>query len=108
MLTLSRKINDLVNLIKQISLDAVDSSKPIDLKYGTVTSTSPLRIQVDLKLVLGAVHLIVPRELTNYSVNVEIAGSDTPVVIKNALKINDKVALLRETGGKQYYVLGRV
>ena len=111
---------------------------PIDseLMQGTVISTSPLKIQAsnDSKLVITATSAIVPKYLTNYSVEcsfgygggggmtISTKGAGDPrhtheiepftlsctANFYNALKVGDKVHLLALQSGKKYFVLDRV
>lgn len=120
----------LVDVMKRASMDAVANSQPCDLRFGTVTCASPLKIRVTNQLILPESLLTVPQHLTNYSVEVDVdwmtelveGGKDEdafeehahPVTgkkklkIYNALKVGDKVALLRKQGGQSYYVLDRM
>lgn len=59
--------NDLLKVIKQAAVNAVNASKPVNIVFGTVISTSPLQIQIEQKLTLGKEQLIVAKHLTNYS-----------------------------------------
>lgn len=116
----------LVDVMKRASMDAVANSQPCDLRFGTVTSASPLKIRVTSQLILPESLLTVPQHLTDYSVEVDVnwmtelitdgtvAEHAHPVLgkktikIYNALKVGDKVALLRKQGGQSYYVLDRM
>ena len=76
----------LVELIKQISSDAIKASKPVEVVTGSVLSISPFKVKIDQKLILSEVHLTGDYIASNYS-------------------IGDKVTMLREQGGKKYHVL---
>ena len=80
----------IIPIIKQAAIDAVNSTQPVQVLFGTVTSVSSLKVQVTPKLVLGKGNLVV-------------AGS-----IKNNLKKGDSVILLRVQGGIKYLVLDKV
>jgi hypothetical protein len=120
----------LIDVIKRASLDAMNNAQMCDLRFGTVTSTSPLKVQVTNRFTIPESLLIVPKHLTDYKVDVEIdwstetksGGSDysafashnhavtgtKTMTVKNALKVGDKVALLRKTGGQSYFILDRI
>lgn len=106
----------LIDIMKQASVGAMEASKPCDLRYGTVTSTNPLKVQVTNQFVLTAAMLIVPQHLTNYTIDVSAnfelpapsSGSTHKLTIKNALHKGDKVALLRQTGGQRYFILDKI
>ena len=96
-----------------------------------VISTEPLRVQAvnDEKLVLSAVSLVVPRRLTDYTVEATVGWSTEQaaggsgdaafaphshavagrkaVLVHNALAVGDVVYLLPYHNGKKYYVLDR-
>lgn len=120
----------LIEIIKRASMDAMDNAQMCDLRYGTVVSTSPLRVKITGLLTLPESLLIVPQHLTDYSVGVTVnwttesksGGSgessfsshshgisgDKSITIHNALKTGDKVALLRKQGGQSYFILDRI
>lgn len=104
-----------------------------ELLQGTVTSTSPLKIQItnDSKLTIGAAITVVPRHLTDYSTTADITwGEKTSLsddtrtsdgdklkkfsiygaglTVHNALKVGETVHILALQNGKKYYVLDRV
>ena len=114
----------LVDVMKRASMDAVATSQPCDLRFGTVASASPLSVRVSAQMVLPASLLVVPQHLTDYTVDAEveweterdrgnqphtheIVGTQK-LKIKNGLKEGDKVALLRKQGGQTYYILDRI
>lgn len=89
----------LVKAIKNIAMDAVDNSTPMDLKFGIVVEDDskeepkdPFKIKVSHNLHLPYNALIIPRRITE----------------DGGLQLNDKVALLRQQGGNSYYVLDRL
>lgn len=111
--------------IKLAAKQLMDDGQQCDLRFGTVVSVSPLKVQITNLLTLPQSVLIVPEHLTNYKVNVtldwktseydsdddihnhDISGTKT-MTINNALKVGDKVALIRKTGGQSYYILDRI
>ena len=46
---MSLDINELVKAVKRAAVEAVRAEAPVAVCYGTVTSTSPLKIMVDQK-----------------------------------------------------------
>lgn len=125
----------LIEIMKRSALDAMESGKPCDLRYGTVISTSPLKIKVSSQFIIPEALLIVPEHLTDYEVDVSIApeygwvtqeragGGDMAafashdhdihisrkkIKIHGALKVDDKVVLIRQAGGEYYLVLDRL
>lgn len=101
--------NELVRLIKQASNDVYESRTPMNITYGTVTSVSPLEVRVDTKLVLQEVHLEVVKSLSDYTIEMSVNGGAVQTyTVYNALKINDKIAMLRFEGGRRFLVVDRV
>lgn len=119
----------LVEIMKRAAIDAYDNQQPTDLRVGTVVSVKPLRVQVTNQLIIPESLLIVPENLTDYSVEVTIdwdtenksGGSGDSsyashshdligkkkMTVHNALKVGDKVALIRKHGGQSYFILDR-
>lgn len=96
--------NDLLELIKKIALKAVNAEKPSDFCFGKVVSTSPLKISIDQKLTLTAAQLVLTRNVTDFTTKL----NDSEVTIQNALKLGEKVVLLRQKGGQKFLILDRV
>ena len=103
----------LTEIMKRAAMDAVTNAKLTDLRYGEVKSVNPLKVQISNQFTLPASMLIVPQHLTDYNVEVEVnwtpevSGTKT-MKIKNALKVGDKVALIRQFGGQSYLILDRI
>ena len=95
----------LIDIIKRASIDAEESSTPVDIKYGTVTQVSPeLCVRITPVFILPSELLVVPEYLTDHNVTL----GDFVFPFYNALKVGDKVALIRERGGSKYFILDRV
>lgn len=135
----------ILQIVKQASLDAMNNAQICDIRYGKVTSTSPLRVQITSQFVIPASLLVVPQHLTTYELECTLSQSsesisgeteksedlkdeDEPfsehthkfsmttsggeskqtITVHNALKVGDKVALLRQQGGQSYFILDRI
>lgn len=83
-------MTDFLKLIKRVAIAAVNSQKLTDIVYGTVVSTSPLKVQIDQKLILEEVHLKL-----------------TSVVKDYGLIQGDKVTMIRAHGGQQYVIMDK-
>ena len=112
---------DLYNSIKAAAMKAVDASQPCDFLYGKVTSISPLKILVEQKMTLGSAQLVLTRNVTDYSVNINVDWNTEDanehdhkvmgvkkITIHNALQIGDIVVLLKKKGGQKYLILDKV
>ena len=64
----------LIEIIKQASMDAMDNAQMCDLRYGTVASVNPLKVQVTNVFTIPKALLIVPKHLTDYEVTMLIDG----------------------------------
>lgn len=98
----------LIEIIKRASLDVMHNAQLCDLRYGTVVSTSPLKVQITNLMTIPSSLLVVPKHLTDYNVEITIDDEDKEITIKNGLKIGDKVALLRKSGGQSYFILDKI
>ena len=113
----------IINIIKQAAQDVVNNSQMCDLRFGKVVSVSPLKVQVTHQFTIPEKLLIVPEHLTTYQVDVTMlweteesedhkhqieSNKSKKLIIHNELKVGDKVALLRATGGQTYYILDRI
>lgn len=122
--------HNVTGIIQQAAKEAVYKTAPCEIRYGTVLSTSPLQIQIEQKLTLGAKQLILSRNVTDYTVMMAVdhktedkaGGSNESAfalhnhdykgakafLAHNALKIGEKVILLRVQGGHKFVVLDRL
>jgi len=87
---LLRDMTDILNLIKRVAIDAVNSQKLTNIVYGTVVSTSPLKVQIDQKLILEEAHVKVTRAVKDYG-----------------LTQGDIVTMIRAHGGQQYLIIDK-
>lgn len=121
---------DMVSLVKEAAVQAVDAGKPVHLLFGQVISASPLKIQVDQKSIYTEKMLVLARDVTDYEVDIEVkhltekraGGSGAAayeshdheykgrkkIKIYNALIVGDWVVLGRIQGGKRFVVLDRI
>lgn len=133
---MSLDINELVKLVKLAAVEAVQADAPMSVCYGTVTSTSPLKIMVDQKKTLTDTQLILTDNVRDYAVEMSTmvgtgeaphytedesgGGGDAAFAahkhryqgrkkwkVHNALRSGEKVILLRCDGGQKYIVLDR-
>lgn len=99
---------NMVELVKQAALEAIQAAKPVNLIFGMVAVTKPLEIHVDQKTILYSDSLVLTRNATNHSLLVTVGGTNQTVLIHNALKAGDRVLLARVQGGRKYVVLDRL
>ena len=58
--------------VKRAALEAVMSSKPFALAFGTVISTAPLKVQIDQKFILTEAQLILTSAVKDYTVEMTV------------------------------------
>lgn len=115
-------MGNLVEVIKQAALEAVETHKPVNILFGTVTSTEPLEISAEQKIILDADSLILPRVLSDFTVEMSVEHSTEEAgeplhaheyigrksyTVHNSLKTGENLLLLRIQGGQRFVVLGR-
>ena len=126
--------NELVALLKKAALDAVEASKPVNVYFGEVLSASPLKINVEQKMILGEKQLILSRNVTDYKTKISggniqnyyDTGSTTEsgtapvspshvhavgkieVTVHNGLVVGDEVTLIRQQEAQKFIVLDRI
>ncbi len=122
--------NGILNAIKQSSLEAVENSKPANIVIGKVVSVAPLLINVEQKLTLSSLQLILTRSVTDFDVDVSMSWDSENtgggsgdyafsshshgVVGRKALRVHfglvvgDEVVLMRVQGGQKYVVLDKI
>ena len=96
--------NDLLELIKKISVKAIEAGKPADFCFGKVTSASPLKISIEQKITLDDAQLVLTRNVTEFTTKID--GYER--TIDNKLEPGEEVVLLRQKGGQKFLVLDRV
>ena len=100
---------DIIEVIKQAALNAVETSQPCKFVFGTVLVANPLKIKVQDKLILPADHLTLTRNVTKFSTKAKLGNdSEKTITIDNSLKYGDKVVLIKNKGANGYLVLDRV
>lgn len=129
--------DDFVKLIKKVAVDAVKASKPANIVFGKIISTSPLKIKVDQKLILTSAQLVLSRNVTDYEIEMEPSLNEAPhyhltenasggsnydsfashnhkyqgrkkFLVYNALKTGEEVILMQASGGQKYIVIDRI
>lgn len=107
----------MINIIKEASMGAMGASNPVNITFGEVLNAEDLKIKIDQKLILPKEFFIIPESLARYETDLTHShscpdGSTSTslfkIVIREGLKIGDKVLLLRVQGGQQYVILDKV
>ena len=122
--------NELVETLKRAAMNAVESTKPVNVCFGEVVGVSPLKINVEQKMILGKKQLILTRNVTDFSTMVTVDWSTEnksggtgegsfashshkitgkkKITVHNGLAVGDDVILVRQQGGQKFIVLDRI
>lgn len=114
----------------KIALDAMNNSMPSAILFGTVVSTSPLKINIEQKMTLESSDLVLTSLVSNFNVDMSMehrtentsgGSGDASFESHNheykgkkqftvhlGLNKGEKVILLRVQGGQKFIVLDRV
>lgn len=103
---------DLIDVLNMISQNNQAAQKPADIAFGTVTSISPISIQVDGSMQsIPAAAIILTSAVVERIVDVDGVSEDMPhltVKVTEGLSAGDKVVMLRVSKGNRYIVLSKV
>lgn len=62
----------MIETVKKVAVNAVESTNPVNVLYGIVTRDSPLEIQVHQKLTLTSEFLILGRNVTDHEIEMTV------------------------------------
>lgn len=126
--------NELVETLKRAAVEAIEAKKPVNVYFGEVISASPLKINVEQKMILGEKQLILSRNVTDFKTKITGGNiqdyyyvgaapnvSTVPVspshkhaigkieiTVHNGLAVGDEVILLRQQEGQKFIVWDRI
>ena len=122
-------MSNFVEVIKMISNEATAAGMPVALMFGTVTSASPLTINIEQRLNLTSEFLILTNSVKDHDVEMTIDHETAEAILSasgvdlththkytgkkkytvhNALKVGESVVLLRMQSGQKFLVLDRL
>lgn len=125
--------NELVDTLKRAAVEAVEAKKPVNVYFGEVVSASPLKINVEQKMILGEKQLILARNVTDFKTKItagniknyyytgDVNSGTAPVspshvhavgtievTVHNGLAVGDKVIIIRQQKGQKFIVVDRI
>ena len=125
--------NELVDTLKRAAVEAVEAKKPVNVYFGEVVSASPLKINVEQKMILGEKQLILARNVTDFKTKItagniknyyytgDVNSGTAPVspshvhavgtievTVHNGLAVGDQVIVLRQQEGQKFIVVDRI
>ncbi|MDP4152589.1 MAG: DUF2577 domain-containing protein [Bacillota bacterium] len=98
----------MVQLIKKAAVEAVDNSMPAGVFFGEVTSTAPLKINVEQKMTLTENNLVLTSMVSDFDVKMTVNQIEEAYSVRLGLSVGEKVILIRSQGGQKFIVLDRV
>ena len=101
---MTNEARKLIEMIKEIASDTIESNKLSDVFYGTVINILPLSIKINEKLTLPESVLVLHSSVKE---KIIIIG-EVDYTINSGLQINDKVMLLRTQNGQQFIIIDKV
>lgn len=121
--------SQLVDTIKQIALESVGATEPLEVIIGEVVGVDPLEIKIDPKIILQEGNIVLTKNTSEWTMEMsvdhitenrsggggyaEFASHNheykgrKKYLVHNQLIMGDKVILLKETGGQRYIALDR-
>ena len=93
--------DDFLKMVKKAAVDAVNASKPANMVFGKVVSTSPLKIKIDQKLILGKAQLVLSKRVTDYRLSVTMDDELKTITVHNSLRVGEEVILMQVSGGQK-------
>ena len=101
-------MSELVELLKQVAVNAVATTYPTEIRYGKVVRTSPIEVKLSEKMILDSKFLIIGERFKEYSGWINVDGEAKRVTMHNSLGLGDTVTLLRVQGGQKFVIQDRV
>lgn len=130
-------MSEILSVIKEAALAAVNDSSPCQVITGVVISTAPLQIQLNQSIVIDSRTIIVPEHLTDYETEITFDDPEVKqiyttwnmeetqesnrakisfkqpsvrhkITVYNSLKTGNFVALIRLQGGQKFLIVDRV
>ena len=120
----------LYEAMKRVANEFDQNRETTSLCFGTVKTTKPLSIELDNKLLLEERYFVVAQHLTNYELECEMETEELEgfylehegrrevetdngwqlgkILIKNELKMGDRVMVIRLEGGQMFAVMDRI
>ena len=125
--------NELVDTLKRAAVGAVEAGKPVNVYFGEVVSASPLKINVEQKMILTEKQLVLSRNVTDFKTKItagniknyyytgDVNSGTAPVspshvhavgtievTVHNGLAVGDGVILIRQQEGQKFIVVDRI
>ncbi len=127
---MANSFNELLELIKRIVVDTLNSLNPTHVVFGTIKTVAPLTIQLEQQEIIPQEMIALSRNVTDFTTDMTVAhltetragGSGDSsfashnheykgrksFLVHKSLQVGDKVVLLRVQGGQKYVVMDRV
>lgn len=100
-------INDMLELIKEVAINAVQAEDPMEIQYGTVKKLNPFTVDMG-EYTLEDDFLILSRTIKGLLKSATSCCRNGAECRFGKLEIGDTVALLKDAGGDDWLVLDAV
>ncbi len=98
---------NMLEAIKKCAMEAFDASLPMEVAFGAVTDTDPIKIKCG-DMVLQGELVEVCEHLLRKECSFTVAGYERTIVVNEGIKTGDVVVLIRKQGGDRYCVIGKL
>lgn len=121
---------ELINVLREMSMQTVYAEKPSDYLIGVVESTGPLVIRIDQRETITEEFLVLTDLVRDYNVDITVSHTTEnaaggsgyaeyashnhgykgrkKITVHNGLVTGESVLLIRKAGGQEYIVLSRI
>lgn len=101
-------MNQLIEVMKQVGVNAVESGKPVNVLTGTILSLSPFQVKISQKEVYTKEFFISLVGAHSCGGACHKSCTETHHEKCPAIwKVGDKLVLLRVQGGQEFLILGK-
>jgi hypothetical protein len=102
----------MIQTIKKIAIEAVESMQPLELMEAEVTSASPnleIKLKSNAKLLIPNELINVAEHLTNHKRQIRVNGGTVQTYeFMDELKVGDKIMVASYQGGQSFFIVDRV
>ena len=101
-------MNQLIEVMKQVAVNAVESAKPVNVRTGKILSLSPFQVQLSQEELFGKEFFIALHGPAQCGGACHKSCTETdPNKCPALWNVGDELILLRLQGGQQFLILGK-
>lgn len=106
---------DIYEAVKNAVFQVLRSKEFCDMELGEIISLKPMKIKLTDRIVLNENQIMLTDAVTEKTINIahkheetEDVRFPTPIVVRDGLKVGEKVLLLKVQSGQTYVVISRI